>query len=67
MKKNIGTSDKVRRTLIAVTITILYTTDQITGGPGIVMVALAMILVITSFIGFCPLYLPFGFNSGAER
>jgi hypothetical protein len=63
MKKNMGTIDKVIRILIAVVITILFFTNVISGTLGIVLIALALIFVITSFISFCPLYLPFGINT----
>ena len=67
MKKNVGTIDKVIRTLIAVTITILYSTNVITGVFGIVLAVLAVILMITSFMSFCPLYLLMGINTGRKR
>lgn len=67
MKKNMGNIDKVIRTLIAVTITILYATNVITGVFGIILATMAVIFVITSFISFCPLYFPFGINTGKKR
>jgi uncharacterized membrane protein YGL010W len=67
MKKNMGTIDKAIRIVIAVAIAILFFTNVITGIWGIVLIALAAIFVITSFISFCPLYLPFGINTGRRR
>jgi len=67
MKKNMGTIDKVIRILVAVAIAILYFTNVITGLLGIVLAVLAIIFVITSFISFCPLYLPFGIDTGKKR
>ena len=67
MKKNMGTIDKVIRILIAVVIAILFYTQVITGTLGIVLVALAAIFVLTSLISFCPLYLPFGLNTGKKK
>jgi len=66
MKKNIGTVDKVIRILVAVVIAVLFYTQVITGTLGIVLLALAVIFVITSFISFCPLYLPLGINTGKK-
>jgi uncharacterized membrane protein len=57
MKKNVGNSDRIIRSLIAVTIIILYFTSIITGTIGIVLLALAAVFVITAFVGICPLYL----------
>lgn len=67
MKKNMGTIDKVIRILIAVVIAILFFTNTITGTLGIVLLVLAVVFVITSFISFCPLYWPFGINTGAKN
>lgn len=67
MKKNMGTIDKVIRILIAVAVAILFFTNVITGVIGIVLIALAAIFVITSLISFCPLYLPFGINTGKTK
>lgn len=63
MKKNLGTTDKVIRILLAVIIGVLYFTNVISGPAAIVSGILAVVLVLTSFIGFCPLYLPLGINT----
>tara|TARA_R110002072_G_scaffold91569_3_gene204207 strand:+ start:338 stop:547 length:210 start_codon:yes stop_codon:yes gene_type:complete len=59
MKKNMGLTDKVVRILIAIGIATLYLTDYISGTLAIVLLAIAVIFIITSFMGFCPLYYPF--------
>ena len=66
MKKNMGTIDKVIRILVAVVIAILFYTNVITGLLGIVLMVLGAIFVVTSLIGLCPLYLPFGINTGKK-
>lgn len=58
-----GTTDKVIRILVAIIIAGLYFSNQITGTVAIVLLALAGIFIATSFISFCPLYLPFGFST----
>lgn len=63
MKKNMGTADKVIRILIAIVIMTLYATDNITGTLGTVLIAIAFVFVLTSFISFCPLYAPFGIST----
>lgn len=63
MKKNMGTIDKAIRILIAVVIAALYFTNVISGTLAIVLGILAVVFVLTSFISFCPLYLPFGINT----
>lgn len=63
MKKNMGATDRIIRTIIAVVIAILYFTDVITGTLGIVLLILAGIFLLTSLFSFCPLYLPFGLKT----
>ncbi|MCB9196611.1 MAG: DUF2892 domain-containing protein [Flavobacteriales bacterium] len=63
MKKNVGLADKIIRILIAAVIAVLYFTNVISGTLGIVLLVLAGVFVLTSAIGFCPLYLPFGIKT----
>lgn len=63
MKANMGTIDKVARISVAIIIAILYFTQQITGITAFALMILAGIFIATSFISFCPLYLPFGFST----
>jgi hypothetical protein len=63
MKKNMGTIDKVIRILVAVVVAVLYFSHVITGTIGIILLILAGVFVLTSLIGFCPLYLPFGLST----
>ena len=58
MKKNMGTVDRVIRVLLAVVVLILYLTGNITGLAAIILGVIAVIFVVTSIIGFCPLYVP---------
>jgi len=67
MKKNMGTVDKTIRIIIAVIIVCLYFTNVISGTLGIVLLVFAGVFVLTSLIGFCPLYLPFGINTGKRK
>jgi hypothetical protein len=63
MKKNIGTTDKMIRILIAVVIAVLFFAEIISGTLAIVLLVFAGIMLVTSFVGFCPLYYPFGLSS----
>lgn len=58
MKQNTGSLDRVLRIIIALGIAVLYFTDQMSGTTAIVLGLLAVIFVVTSFIGVCPLYIP---------
>ena len=59
LKKNMGTVDRVIRVLLAVAVAVLYFTGVLSGLVAIILGILAVIFVVTSFIGFCPLYVPF--------
>lgn len=63
MKRNMGTTDRVLRVLVAVVIAVLYFTHQISGTWAIVGLIISGIFILTSLISFCPLYLPFGINT----
>jgi uncharacterized membrane protein YGL010W len=67
MVKNMGNTDRIIRILIAVAIIVLFLTDVISGTPGIVLIVLAGIFLLTSFISFCPLYLPFGIKTCKKK
>lgn len=59
MKKNMGTTDKIIRILAAIAIAVLYFTNVISGSVAIVLLIIAGVFILTSFISFCPLYWPF--------
>jgi hypothetical protein len=63
MKKNMGSVDRIVRILIAIVVAVLYFTRQISGTTAIILLIVAGIFILTSFIGFCPLYWPFGISS----
>lgn len=63
MKKNIGSADKVIRTILAIIFVVLYFTGVVTETWGIVLLVLAGVFVLTSLISFCPLYFPFGLST----
>ncbi len=67
MKKNVGTVDKVVRIVLAAAIVVLFFTRVITGTLGIILLILAGILVLTSILGICPLYLPFRINTRRSK
>jgi Na+(H+)/acetate symporter ActP len=54
-----GTIDRVIRALLAIVVIVLYLTGNISGIAAIILGILAFVFIITSLIGFCPLYLPF--------
>lgn len=67
MKPNMGTTDKIIRIALAALVAILYFTNVITGTLGIVLLVLAGVFVLTSFISFCPLYPLLGMNTKEKK
>jgi len=63
MKKNVGNADRIIRVILAVVFAVLYFTGIVPGTVGLVLVALAGIFVLTSLIGFCPIYTIVGLNT----
>ena len=63
MQPNMGAVDRVVRILIAVAIAILYVTGRIDGTLAAVLGVVAVVFVLTSLVGRCPAYLPFGFST----
>lgn len=63
MKKNMGSTDKIIRLVVAAIIAVLYFMNILTGTLGVVLLIFAGIFVLTSLVSFCPLYTLFGFSS----
>ncbi len=56
MKKNMGNLDRIIRTVVALVAAALYFTNVLTGTIGIVALVVAVIFLLTSAVGFCPIY-----------
>jgi hypothetical protein len=63
MKKNMGSFDRLTRLLIALGLIVLYFTHLVKGVFGIVLLAIAGVFVLTSFVGYCPAYSLFRFRT----
>ncbi len=63
MKKNMGSTDKIIRFILAAIFVALGYFKVVEGTMTMVLYALAGIFVVTSFINFCPLYTIFGVNT----
>ena len=59
MTKNMGTVDRIIRFIFAVAVAVLYFTGVISGTLAIILGILAAVFLVTSIVGFCPLYAPF--------
>ena len=65
MKKNVGNIDKTVRLIVALAIVVLLYMDVvlITSTLGIILAVVAVIFVLSSLVGTCPLYMPFGLST----
>ena len=63
MRKNMGSIDKVVRVFAAIAIIALYYAGVLSGLVATILLVVAVIFIATSFIGTCPLYLPFGLST----
>ena len=63
MIKNMGSTDRIIRVLIALIVGALYLNGTISGTIGIVLLVVAGVFLLTSLISFCPLYSLFGIRS----
>lgn len=63
MKKNVGSTDKVVRLVLAALFAVLYFTGTVSGTLGLVLLVLGAVFALTSFVGFCPLYSLFGMST----
>ncbi|MDI6767930.1 MAG: DUF2892 domain-containing protein [Bacteroidota bacterium] len=59
MTKNMGSTDKTIRIILAILFGILYFTETVTGAFGVILIIFGVIFLLTSFISFCPLYAMF--------
>ena len=58
-----GATDKGIRVTIAIVIALLYFFNIVEGILAYILMALAIVFLLTSFISFCPLYAPFGIST----
>lgn len=63
MKKNMGSADRAVRIVIALAIGFLYFSGRIGGTLAIVLGIVALAFLVTSLVGWCPGYLPFGLST----
>ena len=54
-----GSLDRIIRLLIVVVVAVLYFSGVISGTLALILGILAIIFLVTSLVGFCPLYVPF--------
>lgn len=67
MKQNMGGTDKLIRVLVALAAGLLVYFNVVEDILAYVLLAIAAIFVLTSLVGFCPLYGVLGIDSCSKR
>lgn len=63
MKTNMGGLDRTLRLAAAAVIAVLLILHAVKGALAVVLAVLAAIFVITTLVGVCPAYVPFGLST----
>ena len=67
MNKNVGSFDRIFRVLVAIVFAILYYKNIVAGIPGIILMVLSVVFLITGLIGTCPIYLGLGWSTKSRE
>jgi len=67
MKQNMGLTDRIIRMIIAITLGSIYYMNFVSGTAAVIVVILAAISLITSLIGYCPIYHILGIGTAGEK
>ena len=67
MKKNLGNEDRLVRGLIFAVTVILFFSGIVTGTLAYVLMGIGAVLLVTSFINFCPIYAIFGIKTNKSK
>ena len=67
MKRNVGSTDKIVRAVIAVVALVVAGFAGFSSGWGIVLVIVAAIMVVTASSGYCPIYSATGISTVGEK
>lgn len=63
MTKNMGSIDRTLRLLVVIGIAVAYWLGHLSGTTAIVLGVVAAVFLLTSLVGTCPAYLPFGIST----
>ncbi|MEJ5241582.1 MAG: DUF2892 domain-containing protein [Anaerolineales bacterium] len=63
MTINMASWDRIVRFVVALVFGYLFFAKMVSGAVGVVLLVIAIIFLLTSFVGFCPLYKVFNFST----
>jgi hypothetical protein len=67
MKRNMGLVDRLIRVALVAAVAVLILTGQLSTVAAVILGALAVVFLVTSIVGVCPLYLLFGLSTRSRR
>jgi hypothetical protein len=67
MKKNVGTIDRILRAGLALVFAVLIATQTVGAVLAWILGILAVTLLVTSAVSFCPLYAPLGITTRGDE
>ncbi|XZF15192.1 YgaP family membrane protein [Chitinophagaceae bacterium MMS25-I14] len=67
MKKNMGNADRLIRIVLAAVFGVLYFADIVNGAFAWVLLAAGGVFLVTSIVGFCPLYTAAGISTRGHQ
>jgi len=62
-----GIIDRIIRTALAAVVAVLYFTNQLTGIAAVILGLFAIAFLLTSLVGFCPLYVPLRISTRGKK
>jgi hypothetical protein len=67
MKQNMGRWDRTLRLAAAAVIAVLLVAGVLKGTVAVILAIIAAMFIITTFVGFCPVYKPFGISTKENK
>lgn len=67
MKQNMGLIDRGIRILLVIAVAVLFFLGKISGIAAVILGVLAAVFLLTSLIGFCPLYVPLKISTRGKK
>ena len=62
-----GNTDRIIRITLAVVLVVLFVNHIISGILGIILLIVTGIFILTSLVGYCPIYKPLGINTRDKK
>jgi hypothetical protein len=67
MKKNVGSIDQIIRYLLAALFIILFIFQVVSGIFGYILLALAVVFIVTALLNFCPIWWMIGTKTNKAK